>query len=267
MNKEFTKLRKERGGESRPSFFSIIFAVAVGVLFVLACLHSDTKLKVIPVYAAEIPANSIEQTGAQSYYESDGVFHYWGDNKQKHYVALHSFPPSNTFSNITYVSYYLVNTSGERLHWRFIGYKNGAEVFRSGLAAYGEKVDINGIDIDSYDVYAVNMDDNNDIIAAGELRTAMHTWEYKYYVELPTEKQGIAEDIVTTEYVDLSDFDNVEVPTFGGFSGDEAAGYMTLIYWVFIQWRRLLAMRYIGWVFTTCFGITLILFLMRGRTS
>lgn len=262
-NNEFTKLRKERGGEGRPSFFSILFAVVVGVLFVIACLHGDHTVKIIPVYAAQIPANSIEQTGMQSYYESDGVFHYWGDNKQKHYVTLHSFPPSNTFSNITYVSYYLVNTSGERLHWRFIGYKNGNEVFRSGLAAYGEKVDINGIDIDSYDVYAVNLYDNSDIIAAGDLRTAMHTWDYKYYVQMPTEKQGTTEDITTTEYIDIQDLTGATIPAWDDFEGaDFEVGHFFA--WVGSQWYYLFAMRFIGYVFTTCAIIAFIRFLMRG---
>lgn len=262
-NNEFTKLRKERGGNSRPSFFTIIIAVVVGVLFVLACIHSGEDFGPFVCYAAEVPANSIEQTAIQSYYEGNGSFHYWSDNKQKHYVNLHSYPPSNNFSNITDISYQFVNINGDRLYWRFIGYKNGSEVYRSGLAAYGEKVNINEIDIDSYDVYAINYDDEMNIVDTGEIRTAVHTWTYKYYVELPTEKEGTTEDITTTEYISLEDFTDVTIPAWDDFEGADF-NITNFFAWVGSQWYYLLAMRFIGFVFTTCIIITFIRFIMRG---
>ena len=255
-NKEFTHLHKEGGGKM-PLLFRFIGLILATVALITACCHEPTT----KAYAAE---TGIQQTGMLTYYEGNGVFRYWSDNKQKQYVSLHSFPPSTQYNNYVAIAYYFVNTSGVRMKWRFIGYKNGAEVFRSGLASYGEKIEINSIDIDSYDVIVVNEDENGDLQPVGDIRTAMHTWDYLYYVSQPT---GEEETVPTTEYVDIQQFTGAEIPTFE-INQDEdigSAGVLRFISWIGGQWWKVFNFVRIGWVWMLSVTIAFTIYLMRGR--
>ena len=201
MNKEFTRCKKAGGRRCRFPVLRFIMMIISGLALLAACSHTTA-------YAAENPTNSIVQTGEKSYYEGDGVFSLWGDNKQKHYTTLHVFPDSLDRQSIQYVTYYCVTNYGRRCKYRFIGYDNGVEVFRSGLADYGESIYIGGTNFNQYDVYLSDYDDNGDMIKVETLTTAAHKWTFTYYVPLPTQPEGEEETVPTTEYIDLSDIEN-----------------------------------------------------------
>lgn len=200
MNKEFTRCKKAGGRRCRFPVFRFILLIISGIILFAACKNDVA-------YAVENPTNAIEQTGEKSYYEGDGVFSLWGDNKQKHYTTLHVFPDSLDRHSIQYVTYYCVTNYGRRCKYRFIGYDNGVEVFRSGLAEYGESIYIGGTNFNQYDVYLSDYDDNGDMIKVETLTTAAHKWTYTYYVPLPTQPEGEEETVPTTEYLDLTEVD------------------------------------------------------------
>ena len=279
-NNEFTRLRKDRGGGCRPSFFTVLGAVLALAAFIWACYNKPDFVHVMPVYASSgfirPPSGTEEMDGFMVYSETynvgNSVFSYAPDNMQFHYTIKKNKPawfvnaPTTTYNlRADYISYHAVDYYGTKLWYRLILYDvSGNEVFRSGLMRSDDKVNVRGINFYSYDVYIINLDDDGNVIQANQTGPQIrHTFGYIYYAPLPTEPQGQEEYIETTDYIDMSDFEDVTMPEWDFRENDEAAGYLTFAAFCGNVWRLVLGMRWIGFLFTTCIMISLVIYVMR----
>ena len=276
-NNEFTRLRKERGGGYRPSFFSILGAVLALAAFIWACYNKPDFVQVMPVYASyyKPPAGTEEMQGFMVYSETynvgNSVFTYAPDNLQFHYRTRKqkpswfvNAPTTSSQLRADYISYHAVDYCGTKLWYRLILYDATGEIFRSGLMRSDDKVNVRGINFMSYDVYIINLDDDGTVIQANSTGPMIrHTLGYIYYSPLPTEPQGQEEYIETTDYIDMSDFEDVTMPEWDFRDNDEAAGYLTFAAFCGNVWRLVLGMRWIGFLFTTCIMISLVIYVMR----
>ena len=170
------------------------------------------------VYEGVAPSpvlDGIEQVSDQVHFGTNGDFVYYSDNMQKH-LMFYKYLPDNK-EDIKYIRVEAVNNYGERLKYRIIGYVHGNEVFRSGLAEYGENIDIQNCNFDYYDIYLVNLDDEGEIIDCQSISSFRYVYGIKYIVPFPTDPQGQHEDISTTNYLDLQQFEDVTIPTAPDF--------------------------------------------------
>lgn len=136
--------------------------------------------------------DGLQQTGYYTDYDSDGDFTYSGDGKQKHlvfYKQVSAYSGSFPWETVAEVTGFFVNNYGQRCSYRVIGYNNGNEVFRSGLAPYGTPVNIRGASFTYFDVWVVNEDENGDLVPVQTLLTSKLQFSYDYYVPFPTEEQ------------------------------------------------------------------------------
>ena len=172
--------------------------------------------------------DGLQQTGYYTDYDSDGDFTYAGDGKQKHlvfYKQVSSYNGAFPWETVAEVSGYFVNNYGQRLSYRVIGYNNGNEVFRSGLAPYGTPVNIRGASFTYFDVWVVNEDDNGDLIPVQTLVTSKLQFSYDYYVPFPTEEQEPTYtawniDYYTPDANDIDYFEPETTPDIGGMLSD-----------------------------------------------
>ena len=273
-NNEFTRLRKERGGGCRPSLFTVLGAVLALAAFIWACYNKPDFVHVMPVYAAETPPeNTSVQDMYTTYYQSydvgNSVWSYAPDNLQFHYTTRQTkpswFAPYGDTIRSDYISYHIVDSYGRKLYYRFIAYNyQGVELFRSGLMRSDDKVDVKGLVFSRYDVYIMDFDDDGNMIRANSTGPQIrHTFGYKYYTPLPTDPQGEEEYIETTNYIDMSDFEGVTMPEWDFRDNDEASSYLTFAQFFGNVARLVLGLRWIGFLFTTCIMISLVIYVMR----
>lgn len=278
-NNEFTWLRKERGGGCRPSLFTVLGAVLALAAFIWACYNKPDFVHVMPVYASgsfiRPPSGTEEMTGFMVYSEGynvgNSVFTYAPDNMQFHYRTRKQKPtwfvnaPTTTYNlRADYISYHCVDDYGKKLYYRLILYDATGECFRSGLMKSDDKVSVRGINFLTYDVYIINLDDDGNIVQANQTGPMIrHTFGYIYYAPLPTEPQGEEEYIVTTDYIDMSDFEDVTMPEWDFRENEEASSYLTFAQFFGNVARLVLGLRWIGFLFTTCIMISLVIYVMR----
>lgn len=150
-----------------------------------------------------------EQIIDEVHYGSDGDFYVTGNEKA---LIYYKYLPYDK-ELIKTIRIEAVNNYGKRLKFRIVGYVHGTEVFRSGLAEYGEDIDIQDANFDYYQIYLVNEDIDGTPIPTEYIQSFRYIYGLRYYIEYPTDPQGVPEDIVPTDYIDLSQFDNVQFPT------------------------------------------------------
>ena len=132
------------------------------------------------------------------HYGSDGDFYVVGNEKA---LVYYKYPPD---ADLKYIKIMAVNNYGHRLKFRVVGYVHGVEVFRSGLANYGESIDIQNRNFDYYNVYLVNEDNDGESIPTEYIQSFKYIYGIRYYEQIPTEPPGISEDITATDYIDLN---------------------------------------------------------------
>lgn len=191
--------------------FTYIPGENVGRISLTLRSYNVTGVSCTMYYDSQAPVNpnGIEQIDDEVHYGSNGDFTYYSDNLQKH-LMFYKYMPTG---DIKYIRIEAVNNYGQRLKFRVIGYVHGNEVFRSGLAEYGSNIDIQNANFDYYDIYLVNEDLDGEIIDAQSISTFRYIYGRRYYVPFPTDPVGVIEDIEGTDYIDLSQFDNVQFPT------------------------------------------------------
>lgn len=135
------------------------------------------------------------------HYGSDGDFYVVGNEKA---LIYYKYPPD---ADLKYIKIMAVNNYGQRLKFRVVGYVHGSEVFRSGLANYGESIDIQNRNFDYYNVYLVNEDSDGESIPTEYIQSFKYIYGIRYYEQIPTEPPGISEDITATDYIDLNGLD------------------------------------------------------------
>lgn len=185
----------------------------------------------------------LQQVGSYTDFDSNGDFTFAADNKQKHlmfYKQVSGYDTAFPWSDVQQVTGYYVTNYGRRLHYRIIGYSNGAEVFRSGLAEYGTSVNIRGANFQYFDIWLVDMDEEGELIPVESLVTCKLQFDYGYVVEFPTDPPGQSETVPGTDYG--LQVPTVEPPTLN-ITGATDGVYSPFIYTV--DWLFTLFMPYL----------------------
>lgn len=149
--------------------------------------------------------DGFEQVGYYTDYDSNGDFTYAPDGKQKHlvfYKQVSGYSGAFPWANVSQVTGYYVTNYGERLKYRIIGYNNGVEVFRSGLAEYGTPVNIRGASFQYFDVWLVAEEDDGTLKTVDPLVTSKLEFQYSYYltVEQPSAAPAVTAAITTDDF-------------------------------------------------------------------
>ena len=60
------------------------------------------------------------------------------------------------------------------------------EVFRSGLADFGEEIDIQNANFDYFNIYLVNLNRDDESIPVEYIQSFRYIYGIKYYIQYPT---------------------------------------------------------------------------------
>lgn len=227
-------LRNSRKTGLLHRFLSAVCLLTSCLLLVLAVASISTSSE--RSLSASASSEGLQQTGYYIDYDSDGDFTTAPDGKQKHlvfYKQVSAYSTAFNWGNVENVTGYYVTNYGRRLHYRIIGYRNGAEVFRSGLADYGTPVNIRGASFDYFDVWLVDMDDDGQLVQVEPLVTSKLQFSYEYIAEWPTERPGQEETAPGTDYG--LQVPTVQAPTLdvSGATVGVTAPFMDAVSWLF----------------------------------
>jgi len=123
-------------------------------------------------------------------FASDG-----GDGKQLiYYKYISDFEDIFDWSNLQYMTVNAVS-NGHRLRPRILGYRNGEQVFDSGLGNYAVAFNVQGANFDYYLLILAQYDDNNQQVPIGDIDTCCTYFGYSQQVQLPTTPNELVEGV------------------------------------------------------------------------
>lgn len=188
--------------------FDYVPSQNVATIRVTVRTYSSTTVNFTMYYDSEslVLPGGTEQIYDEVHYGGDGDFYTVGNEKA---LIYYKYLPDE---DLKYIRIEAVNNYGKRLKFRVVGYVHGSEVFRSGLADFGENIDIQDANFDYYNIYLVNLDDDNESIPVEYIQSFRYIYGIKYYIYPPTEPPGISEEIYPTDYIDLNGL-NWYIPT------------------------------------------------------
>lgn len=170
-------------------------------------------------------------------FASDG-----GDGKQLiYYKYISDFEGTFDWSNLQYITVNAVS-DGHRLRPRILGYRNGEQVFDSGLGNYAVAFNVQGANFDYYLLILAQYDNNDQQVPIGNIDTCCTYFGYSQQVQLPTTPNELVEGVqgiesaITGGEIETLPPDTVELPTYQSGSIGAATMSQGLLNFISLLW-------------------------------